>query len=115
MLSMCRDYPTALILLACSQHRTAQRQVIAFAAAACEDDLFGRTVQDIRNAGPRRFNRTLSFASEVMRRRRITVVFREIGQHRLDNARIGGCGRSMVQVDWFGYHGIILPALNSSY
>ena len=81
------------------------RQVVAFATAAGEDDLVGAAVQHLRAAVARIVERSPSATANGVHARRISPVFQPVLPHRLEHARIHGRRRRIVEVHGFG-HGV---------
>ena len=78
----------------------AQRQIIAFGAAAGEDDFVWLTVEDPCYTFARVFNRLLGLTPKAMRRRAIAVNFAEVRQYCFQHARIRRRRRGMIKIDY---------------
>src|SRR5208283_3182535 len=75
-------------------------QVVGFRRAAGEDDLLGRRVDQGSNLLPGGLHRFFASPAErVVAARGVPELLREIGQHRLQHARIHWCGGVIVHVN----------------
>ena len=82
------------------------RQVVAFRRAAGEDDLPGTGVNRLGDGASRLIHGLLAFPSEhVARATGVAELLAEIGQHRVDHARIDARRGMVVQIDGGVQHG----------
>ncbi len=78
---------------------TANCQIVRFGRAAGKHDVFGTRADQGGNLFARRHHGGMRVLTVYMRGRRITEVFPQIGQHRLDDARIDRRGGVVIQID----------------
>ena len=77
-----------------------ERQIVGFGRTACENNLLRMGVDEPGRLPSRVFNRFLGPPSKFMiPAGRISEFLAEIGQHRLEHARIDRRGRVIVEID----------------
>ena len=89
-------FPAALLGL--GQPGPAQRQVVALAATAGEDDLVGAAIQDLGDPIAGIVQRAPRAPPDPVHTGRIAPIFQPVGAHRLEHPWIDGRRRGIVQV-----------------
>ena len=86
----------------------AERQVVAFGSAGCEDDLLGGASQNFRNRAPGVLDGSFGRLAPTMDRGRVAEGLLEVGEHGLQDTWIGRGRGSVVQIHVPGNHEAIL-------
>ena len=78
----------------------ANGQVVCFGAAGRENDFVGAGADKRTDLPPRAINPGARFLAERVHARRVAELFSQVGQHRLNDARIGRCGGAVIEIDF---------------
>src|SRR6266511_230834 len=78
---------------------SANRKVVCLGSSGNEYDLVGPGANQCRNLAPRTIDSRTRFLTKEVHARRIAEFFRQIWQHRLDHAPVGGRGSTVIQID----------------
>ena len=98
MVDLCRD--DVLLLVSIKGSNAFDAQIVRFSCSAGEDDLFSRGSDKVGDLVACRFTGLLSVPAERVRSGvRIAKLFGQVGQHFVEDARVGRSGRLIVEIE----------------